>query len=212
MDLIECVSEILPGQIWIADMYCAMDPTILDRLEISHIVNASNQAAPNVFSSSTYYCSIDEDDDEYADLWAHFDRAIDFIDGALSRGGRVLVHCVAGVSRASTLVIAFLMKTKKMSAKEAWLFVKARRPCICPNRDFAAQILGFESGLPINCKKPSIGYEEICKRPAVRPPAHIMKNSLAGIKHSIGGKRKQNKKSCCDCAACFQGLMGGSAI
>lgn len=211
MDLIECVDEILAGKIWISDMYSAMDPSILDRLSISHIVNASNGAAPNVFSSSTYYCTVDEDDDELADLWAHFSRVIDFIDDALSRDGRVLVHCVAGVSRASTLVIAFLMKKRNMSAKEAWLFVKARRPCICPNAEFAAQLLGFENGLPLRGKKPSINYEQICKRPAVRPPAHIMKNSLDGLIHQIGGKRRQrHTTTCCDCTACFQGLMGGS--
>lgn len=42
-------------------------------------------------------------DTEDADLLQHFPRAIAFIQGALTSGGKVLVHCAAGVSRSATV-------------------------------------------------------------------------------------------------------------
>lgn len=38
----------------------------------------------------------------------------------LSKGKNVYVHCQAGVSRSSSIVIAYLMKYKQMSLFEAW--------------------------------------------------------------------------------------------
>jgi Dual specificity phosphatase, catalytic domain len=43
------------------------------------------------------------DDDESADLLQHFPTAAAFISNALTEGGRVLVHCAAGISRSATV-------------------------------------------------------------------------------------------------------------
>ena len=40
----------------------------------------------------------------------HLDAAIEFVRPALKSGGRVYVHCAIGVSRASTVVIAYCMQ------------------------------------------------------------------------------------------------------
>lgn len=42
---------------------------------------------------------INKPDMEEANLLPHFERAVHFINSALSQGGKVLVHCQAGVSR-----------------------------------------------------------------------------------------------------------------
>lgn len=47
-----------------------------------------------------------------ASLSPYFDKVADKIQQVTSRGGKVLVHCMAGVSRSSTLCIAYLMKHK----------------------------------------------------------------------------------------------------
>lgn len=61
--------------------------------------------------------------------------------------GAILVHCAAGVSRSSTVVCAYLMKSKQMSAKDAVLHVHKKRSCICPNSGFMGQLFLYEQEL-----------------------------------------------------------------
>ena len=42
----------------------------------------------------------------------------------------VLVHCMAGVSRSATLVIAYLMKSRNVSFNEAFAIVKSKRKLV----------------------------------------------------------------------------------
>ncbi|GFH21316.1 uncharacterized protein HaLaN_18592, partial [Haematococcus lacustris] len=59
------------------------------------------------------------------------------------RGG-VLVHCVAGISRSATLVIAWLMYHHSLSYDEAFRRLHAVRPWVMPNPGFRAQLQLFE--------------------------------------------------------------------
>lgn len=52
------------------------------------------------------------DDVPSSNLYPYFDPVADKIKEVASRGGRTLVHCMAGVSRSSSLCIAYLMKYK----------------------------------------------------------------------------------------------------
>ncbi|KTG38377.1 hypothetical protein cypCar_00018056 [Cyprinus carpio] len=56
------------------------------------------------------------------------------------KGGVVLVHCNAGVSRSASVVIGFLMSQEKMSFDEAFSAVKTARPYIQPNPGFMSQL------------------------------------------------------------------------
>merc|ERR1712151_1135912 len=73
------------------------------------------------------------------------------IDGCLSSGRRILVHCHAGVSRSATVVLAFLMQKrfdKKEQDKSAYEWAlqlaKSRRRCVGPNPGFVKQLIAFE--------------------------------------------------------------------
>ena len=61
--------------------------------------------------------------------------------------GKVLVHCQAGISRSSTIVIAYLMKKKGISLETAFRETKKIRSIVEPNILFYSQLYEFESEL-----------------------------------------------------------------
>jgi dual specificity phosphatase 12 len=54
----------------------------------------------------------------------------------MNKGGKVLVHCFAGVSRSATIIIAYMMQEHGMNYHSAFKFVKSKRPFINPNEGF----------------------------------------------------------------------------
>lgn len=69
------------------------------------------------------------------------------LDNIKDKGGRVFVHCHAGISRSATVCIAYVMLTRGLSAHEAYQFVKSKRPIISPNLSFMGQLIQFEQEL-----------------------------------------------------------------
>nr|WRK65514.1 dual specific typhosphatase [Marseillevirus futianmevirus] len=63
-----------------------------------------------------------------------------FIQKSLDSGLNVLVHCAAGISRSSTIVIAFLMLRRGMTYDSALAFVQSKRKCVDPNPGFRRQL------------------------------------------------------------------------
>ena len=70
----------------------------------------------------------------------HFGECLNFIKG----DDKVLVHCAVGASRSATVVIAYIMWTKKMPFKEALEFVRSKRFVVSPNFGFEDQLKLFE--------------------------------------------------------------------
>lgn len=70
---------------------------------------------------------------------------ISFADSVKNSGGRVLVHCQAGISRSATICLAYLIQSHRVRLDEAFDFVKRRRGVISPNFSFMGQLLQFET-------------------------------------------------------------------
>ena len=78
-----------------------------------------------------------------ANLRTRFPDCIGFIKQAIGKGGRVLVHCFAGVSRSAAVVIAYLMQEHGLSVHSAYSLVRSKRPYIKPNEGFHDQLIQF---------------------------------------------------------------------
>ena len=139
---IKRVSEIIPGKLFLSDMMAAVDMAVVNYFSITHIVNASNSAAPSKLTNITYHNVYIEDSEE-SDISRDLIKTHDFITSALLGGGRVLVHCMAGVSRSSTITMHHIMMTGT-TLKEAVEMVKTARPIVNPNRAFAKALLKAE--------------------------------------------------------------------
>ena len=74
-----------------------------------------------------------------------------FTDAVKVHGGKVFVHCQAGISRSATVCIAYIMQSKKMSLEEAYKFVKSKRPIISPNLNFMGQLMEYQNILGGKC-------------------------------------------------------------
>lgn len=64
------------------------------------------------------------------------EESIGFIRTCLATNCPVLVHCNAGVSRSSSVVIGYLIRECFMSFEEALRAVKYKRPAVQPNAGF----------------------------------------------------------------------------
>ena len=60
---------------------------------------------------------------------------------------RVLVHCAMGISRSPALLIYYVMKSQRLSLREAYNYVKFCRPETFPNRAFMLQLIEAERRL-----------------------------------------------------------------
>ena len=58
-------------------------------------------------------------------------------------GGRVLVHCLAGLSRSVSVVLAYLV-TFYCDLGTAWRHVRTIRPWVRPNNNFMHQLARWE--------------------------------------------------------------------
>ncbi len=69
------------------------------------------------------------DDHDSFDISKYFNQSINFIHDCLQKTN-ILVHCLAGVSRSVSLVLAYLIKHKNMSYEVAYQTVKSKRKIV----------------------------------------------------------------------------------
>lgn len=86
-------------------------------------------------------------DAESSDISAHFDDAARFIHDEIANGGRVLVHCAAGISRSCTLLLAYLMKYRNHDLRKAFNLVKSKRRVVRPNNGFFLNLIEYEKSI-----------------------------------------------------------------
>ncbi|VDK21257.1 unnamed protein product [Taenia asiatica] len=127
----------------------ALTPARLQQHGVTQVISAMVEALPAELladggSRTRSHVQVCVEDIESADLRAHFDSVADRIDREARRGGRSLVHCVAGVSRSPSLVLAYLVKHSSMTLAEAYDHVHRLRPCIRPNPGFWRQLIAYE--------------------------------------------------------------------
>lgn len=117
----------------------------LRKARITHIVNAS-PVVPCFFrdtpeGATIEYLSVALFDDPEADLLGVLPSVIEFVTCAQQQGGRVLVHCYAGLSRSVALVAGCLLAAHHdLSVVEAIEMIKRSRAFSHPNIGFRHQL------------------------------------------------------------------------
>ncbi|CAG9766989.1 unnamed protein product [Ceutorhynchus assimilis] len=125
-------------------------PDIIQKLGVTCVISAAPELPAIPLKTNITYHRIDVMDSPNSHIGSFLDEAADLINKVSSTGGCCLVFCVAGVSRSATLCIAYLMKYHQLTLKEAYDYVKMRRPRIKPNCGFFKQLIEYEKDMFIN--------------------------------------------------------------
>ena len=78
------------------------------------------------------------------ELELYFTEITDFIHQSLSSQGIIVVHCLMGVSRSATAVMAYLIRFKGLTADQAYHLVREKRTVASPNDGFLNQLKKYE--------------------------------------------------------------------
>ena len=142
-------------KLYLGDMFDVNDDKTLRKNNISTIICVAEGITINKTPNINIY-RYDLQDTYDCDISIYFDEISDLIH----KQNSVLVNCAAGISRSSTIVIAYMMKYHNLNLKDAFLYVRERRNQICPNKKFMKYLLEYELKLYGNN---SITYDECIK-------------------------------------------------
>jgi protein-tyrosine phosphatase len=108
----------------------------LEHAGITHIINMRSEFDDELYGltlgdvHSDNYCYLPTIDDDPISA-EHIERGIAFISSAIESGGKVYIHCSAGVGRAPSMAAAFLI-SRGYSTAEAFGLIRQTRPFIKP--------------------------------------------------------------------------------
>lgn len=119
----------------------ARNREILRQNGITHILNCVGNYCPEYFKPDLVYKTLWLKDTPSEDITSILYDVFDYFEDVREQEGRVLVHCCQGVSRSTSLVIAYLMWIKGKSFDDAFQLVKSAREIANPNLGFACQLM-----------------------------------------------------------------------
>ncbi|XP_043724719.1 protein-tyrosine-phosphatase MKP1-like [Telopea speciosissima] len=131
----------IADHIYLGSDAVARNREILRQNGITHVLNCVGFVSPEYFKNDLIYKTLWLQDSPSEDITSILYDVFDYFEDVREQGGRVLVHCCQGVSRSTSLVIAYLMWRDGQSFEDAFQFVKAARGITNPNMGFACQLL-----------------------------------------------------------------------
>lgn len=119
----------------------AKNRDVLRQNGITHVLNCVGFVCPEYFKNDLVYKTLWLQDSPTEDITSILYDVFDYFEDVREQKGRVFVHCCQGVSRSTSLVIAYLMWREGQSFETAFQQVKAARGVTNPNMGFASQLL-----------------------------------------------------------------------
>ncbi|KAN0128547.1 phosphatases II [Lactarius tabidus] len=139
------VSPIIDGRLYLGNLVSAQSTRSLTERRITHIVSVCTEPIPAEHpQSGIRHMRVPVQDAHHEDLLIWMPAVCRFVDEALNAGGVVLIHGVHGLSRGATIMAAYVMWSRRVSASEALDIVRRHREQIWPNAGFIEQLSLFE--------------------------------------------------------------------
>ncbi|EPS42806.1 hypothetical protein H072_3225 [Dactylellina haptotyla CBS 200.50] len=113
------------------------------RYHVTDVLSIGSQ--PLVMVQGVTYHRLPLSDEVSSSIRSVSDRANEIIKDVSERPGRIIfVHCSAAVSRSPTVIVAYLMRHRRMTLYDALAQVIQARPSVCPNAGFLGQLRELE--------------------------------------------------------------------
>ena len=134
--------------IYVGNMSTGTNLAFLKRLGVTHVVSALScfdPPHPNEFKYLHICCH----DWEFEPISLRFNESNVFIQNAIDQGGKVYIHCMSGISRSVTLVMAYLvtwfaLEKNDRSITDILEHVRERRLLANPNSGFITQLEAYQ--------------------------------------------------------------------
>ncbi|XP_068679363.1 dual specificity protein phosphatase 22-like [Montipora capricornis] len=134
------MDKVLPG-LYLGNIRDAKDMDQLTKNHITHILSIHDSAQPD--PEHHVYKHIHAADSPDQEISGYFQESINFIHNCRINNGVVLVHCMAGISRSTAIVAAYIMAVTQLNWKDALKAIKCSRSIANPNYGFQRQLQDF---------------------------------------------------------------------
>ena len=140
------ITEII-NNIFIGSYLNAKNWNELEKNNIKYILNCATECK-NIFEDKIKYLKLDIKDHNDFPIQDFFDKGIQFIQESVNNNdGNILIHCMEGKSRSTTLLMAYLIKYKNENTNSAYKIVKSKRQLTMPNLGFMFKLREYEKSL-----------------------------------------------------------------
>lgn len=129
-------------KIYLGSAYNAANYNVLDELNISHIINVTDEI-PNYYEEYFNYLQIPIFDNSEGSLQDSFPSIDEFIDNNQTKK-IVFVHCYQGASRSASVVLYLLVKYFNYNLEAAQEFLNEKHPIVNINTNFIYELETIE--------------------------------------------------------------------
>ena len=134
--------------IYIGNIYDAHNTDKLNDLNIKNVISAVT-GFDNIYDDSFNHLSLNLIDNEDQNIIHYFEITNHYIDNIISKNissssqynkNKILIHCICGVSRSVTILLAYIIKKYNYTPQYALKLVKKKRNIANPNPNFMKQL------------------------------------------------------------------------
>lgn len=144
------ISEIIPNRLYLSGLGGAESINQINNLKIDTIVSVTDfipfKHSKLELNKKIEFIHFYAEDKESFNIAQYFDKFNKLMDNFPNK--IILIHCLAGMSRSATIVIAYILyKQMAQNVKSAIKFVQNKREWIKPNDGFIVQLKEWDKSL-----------------------------------------------------------------
>ena len=147
----------ITDKVYLGNLISAKDEENLIKNNFTGVLSCTGESSPQYQNQSIKHKIFDINDGDSTNIIKYFKEGLRFMDEQT----KVLVHCLGGISRSATFVIAYFMWKNKLTFDESFKMVLEHRIC-GPNNGFRKQLEIFQEKLKeTNYDLDKIDFESI---------------------------------------------------
>ena len=128
--------------IYLGDSEAASNEKYLKKHNITAVVNCAIEHTSRY--KDLNFLELKLYDYEFQNLFPMFEIAYKFIkNNSRKKNNYILIHCMCGISRSTSLVVFYLMKEKKWDYDTSINCIIQSRPIVSPNSGFERQLRNY---------------------------------------------------------------------